>query len=56
VKTGVTPTAGPCFAGYFLNENRGIIIVLFKSSGLEERFTEAHCLLESIKTKLQDLI
>lgn len=55
VKTGVTPTAGPCFAGNFLVNNRNIIIVLFKTSGLEERFSEAIYLLENIKLKFSEL-
>ena len=55
VKTGVTPTAGPCFAGMFQLEGKNITIVLFKTSGLDERFTEAAFLLESVRSQVHQL-
>ena len=55
MKTGVTPTAGPCFAGNFIVDNISVIIVLFKTSSLGERFSEATYLLENIKLKLGEL-
>ncbi len=54
VKTGVTPSAGPCLAANLktLDNTKNIIVVLLKTSGLEERFTEATHLYEYVKRKL----
>ena len=39
VKTGVTPTAGPCLSSMFrINEKESIIIVVLKVKSLEYRF------------------
>lgn len=46
VKTGITPTAGPCLAScYQLNDSEQIYIVLLKTKSLSHRFDESKRLL-----------
>lgn len=40
VKTGITTTAGPCLASYFQKNGRKIVIVIFKTQNIEDRFRE----------------
>lgn len=34
VKTGITPNAGPCFTGYYKNDNFEVIIVVLNCASL----------------------
>ncbi|CAD8184297.1 unnamed protein product [Paramecium octaurelia] len=47
VKTGVTPNAGPCFTGYYKNDNLEAIIVVLNCSSMNQRFRDAEVLLVS---------
>lgn len=40
IKTGITPNAGPCLCSSFLKNGRHIIIVVFKTAKIEDRFRE----------------
>ncbi|CAD8206671.1 unnamed protein product [Paramecium pentaurelia] len=47
VKTGVTPNAGPCFTGYYKNNDMEAIIVVLNCSSMNQRFRDAEVLLIS---------
>ena len=40
IKTGITSAAGPCLASFFSKKGRNIIIVIFKTSCIQDRFRE----------------
>ena len=40
VKTGITPSAGPCFSAFFKVQNKSFVIVVFKTDKMTDRFIE----------------
>ena len=51
MKTGVTPAAGPCMSVAFENGGKITLVILLKSSDVEQRFNEAVHLYEYVKRK-----
>ena len=51
VKTGVTPSAGPCMAVGFENNSRITLVILLRSQNMEQRFNEAVHLYEYVKRR-----
>ena len=52
IKTGITPTAGPCFSAYFKTNDRGFVIVVFKTEKTSDRFIECKKLFDYLCVKL----
>ena len=52
LKTGITPSAGPCFSSYFEVQNYNFVIIVFKTEKTEGRFNECLKLLEYLCFKL----
>ncbi|EAS04236.3 D-alanyl-D-alanine carboxypeptidase family protein (macronuclear) [Tetrahymena thermophila SB210] len=53
LKTGITPSAGPCLASWYNHENINLIIILLGAKSLEERWVETVQLLEWAKKQMQ---
>ncbi|KAL4500476.1 hypothetical protein ABPG72_003427 [Tetrahymena utriculariae] len=55
LKTGITPSAGPCLASWYNHENINLIIILLGAKSLEERWAETVQLLEWVKKQMQQI-
>jgi D-alanyl-D-alanine carboxypeptidase len=41
VKTGITPTAGPCLSSAYKVLNREVIVVVLNSASIDDRYEDA---------------
>jgi D-alanyl-D-alanine carboxypeptidase len=53
VKTGITPTAGPCLSGHFKSPNSDFIVVVLNCKTKELRFSEIAKLSEWAENKIK---
>jgi len=53
IKTGITPSAGPCLASYFRVKLADIIVVTLCSSSLHSRYSDTRILLGRVSEEME---